>query len=89
MKAGQFPISDLEQRILDRGKAEGKAEGEAKGKAEGKAEDILAVLRARGIRVPAAAKRRILAEQDLATLDGWLLKAVTATRLADVLGEPA
>ncbi len=50
---------------------------------------VLAVLRARGIAVPDAARARILAEEDTRRLDGWLEKAVTAASVDDVLGSGA
>ncbi len=69
-----------------KGKADGRAEGEAKGKAdgraEGKAEAVMTVLRARGLRVAAKAKRRIVACTDLDQLDQWLVRAVTVESAA-------
>lgn len=65
--------------------AQGRAEGEAKGKAEGKAEGILRVLEARQLAVTEAQRERILACADLAVLDSWLVRAVTAASTDDVL----
>ncbi len=48
---------------------------------------VLAVLRARGMAVPDAARERILAEGNTQRLDQWLDKAVTAASVDDVLGE--
>ncbi len=59
----------------------------AKEKAEGKAEAILTVLAGRGLRPSASVRRRILSTTDLATLERWLLKAVTATSPEDVFEE--
>jgi post-segregation antitoxin (ccd killing protein) len=59
--------------------------GQAQGRTEARARDVLTVLRARGIRVSIAARKRILTEQDLEQLDRWLQKASVATSLADVL----
>jgi hypothetical protein len=57
------------------------------GKAEGKAEAVLAVLDARRIAVPDDVRDRITACVDLALLDRWLARAVTALAAADVVGE--
>jgi hypothetical protein len=46
-------------------------------------------LRVRGIAVPEATRERILAQKDPEQLDRWLEKAVVATSLAEVLGEPS
>jgi hypothetical protein len=88
MNSGHYEYqSDFARKYVAQGRAEGKAEGEAKGKAEGeakgeakgKAEAVLAVLGARNIDVPAATRERLLACTDLATLDRWLVVAVTAS----------
>jgi Uma2 family endonuclease len=55
------------------------------GKAEGKAEAVVAVLRGRGLSVPAAVEERILACRDLAQLDTWLRGAATATSVEALL----
>jgi hypothetical protein len=52
---------------------------------EGKAESVLAVLDARGLRVPARERARVLGCDDQATLDTWIAAAATAESLADVL----
>lgn len=69
-------------------KADSKAEGRVEGKAEGKAEDILTVLAMRGVAVTDADQRRILASTDLAQLKRWLVKALDARDITDVLAEP-
>ncbi len=50
---------------------------------------VLAVLRVRGIAVPAAARKRILAERDLQHLERWHEKAILATALDEVLDDRA
>jgi len=62
-------------------------EGRGQGRAEGEAEAILKVLAARKIDVPADARERILSCKDLALLDTWLTRAVTAMNASEVLGE--
>ena len=70
------------------GEAKGKAEGEAKGKAEGEARAILAVLEARGLKVPARVREVVQSCTDLAQLDAWVRAAVTAPS-AEALLSPA
>jgi hypothetical protein len=67
-----------------RGEARGRAEGEARGRAEGEAKALLAVLEARGFRVTEEQRTRITACPDMATLERWLKKAVTASNANDI-----
>ncbi len=64
---------------------DGFQEGEAKGEAKGKAESVLAVLAARGLAVTEAQRARILTCSDLAELDRYLQRAITAGSTDDVL----
>jgi len=68
---------------------EGHAEGRAEGRAETRADAVLTVLRVRGIAVPEAARKRILAEKDLHRLERWHEKAIVATSLSEVLNDRA
>lgn len=52
---------------------------------ETRANEVLTVLRVRGIVVPAAARKRILAQKDLEQLERWLKKAIVATSIEDVI----
>jgi hypothetical protein len=61
----------------------------AQGRTEGEARALLTALRVRGIAVPEATREQILAQKDPEQLDRWLEKAVVATSLAEVLGEPS
>lgn len=63
---------------------EGHAKGHAKGRIESAAESVLDVLRVRGIAVSAAARKRILAQRNLAQLQRWLEKAVVATSVDEL-----
>ena len=54
---------------------------------QGKAEAILQVLATRGLDVPTDVRERVLACKDLALLDTWLTRAVTATSVSEVLRE--
>ncbi|AUX36429.1 hypothetical protein SOCE836_086360 [Sorangium cellulosum] len=47
----------------------------AKGKIEAKAQDVLAILEARGMDIPAEVRERVLASTDLAELDRWIRRA--------------
>ena len=60
------------------------AEGRAEGCVETRSEDILTVFRVRGIAVPAAARKRILAQKDLKQLQRWYEKAVVAESVDDL-----
>jgi hypothetical protein len=59
------------------------------GRTEKQANDVLTVLNARGIAVPPAVRKRILAEKDLQQLERWLKKAAIATSLEEVIDAPA
>jgi hypothetical protein len=78
--------SELFRGIFKKGKAEGKVEGKAEGKAKGVAEGILIVLKARGVPVNEAIRRRVLACTNLRTLDAWLRRASVAETAASVVG---
>ena len=67
------------------GEARGKAEGLTEGEARGKADSILAILRARGLSVPEPVAAQILQCRNLASLDAWLLRAMTVSSAAEVL----
>jgi hypothetical protein len=43
------------------------------------------VLRARGIDVPEAARAHILAQTDLELLERWLVRAIVASSIGDVM----
>jgi hypothetical protein len=73
-------------RLLAEGEAKGKAEGEAKGKAEGEARMILRVLAARGLRVSAEIRQRVLSCADPSQLGTWGDRAATAASIDDVFG---
>ena len=77
-------FSETHRSYFAQGKAEGEAEGEAKGKAEGEARAILRVLDRRGVPVSDEQRERILTCSDLAQLEGWLDRAVTARTVDEV-----
>ena len=80
----QIIMTELRQR-WEREKAELRAEGLRTGKAEGKAEGILAVLTARGLPVSERVRQQVLSCKDLAVLDRWLARAITAPSATDVI----
>ncbi|WP_424570110.1 hypothetical protein [Streptomyces sp. CH-036] len=55
------------------------------GRVEGRAEDILRILEVRGVAVPDEARQRISSCTDLAVLDVWFERAVTAATADAVL----
>jgi hypothetical protein len=59
------------------------------GRIEARARDVLTVLRVRGIAVPEAARKRILAQKDLQRLERWLEKATIATSIGEVIDDRA
>lgn len=59
------------------------------GRVETRADAVLTVLRVRGIAVPDAARKRILAQKDLQRLERWHEKAIVATSLSEVLDDRA
>ena len=87
MTEGERLIALGEARGKAEGKVEGKAEGRAEGKAEGIAHAVLAVLQARGIAVSETARSRILSCTDVAVLDGWIVRAATASSAAEIVSE--
>ncbi len=62
-------------------------EGRVEGRLEGRAEDILRILDLRGVPVPEAARQRVSACTDLAVLDVWFERAVTAPSADAVFGD--
>ncbi|MEV4875941.1 hypothetical protein [Streptomyces cyaneofuscatus] len=57
------------------------------GRAEGRAEDILRILTVRGVSVPDEARQRVTACTDLAVLDVWFERAITAPTADAVFDE--
>jgi hypothetical protein len=62
-----------------RGRVEGEARGRAEGEAQGELRALLTVLSARGIELSAEHAARVRACKDIAVLEAWLRRAVTAT----------
>ena len=88
MSQGNYQYqSDFAKKYVAEGKAEGEAKGKAEGEAKGKAEAILRVLGARRLPVADAQRARVLACTDLALLDRWLDRAVTAASADEALAD--
>ncbi len=73
------------RKIRAEEEAKGKVKGKAEGEAKGKAEAIVTVLAGRGLHPSDAVCRLILGTTDLATLERWLLRAVTVTSPEEVV----
>lgn len=67
-------------------RAEGEAQGEARGEARGLAKAILRVLAARGMVATDAQVAEIRGCQEEATLNGWLVRAVSAGSVEAIFG---
>jgi hypothetical protein len=61
--------------------------GIRQGKAESKAESIITLLVARGVSLDATTRDRILAEQDLAQLERWIVRAASCGSISELLAE--
>jgi len=67
------------------GRARGRAEAWATGRAIGMGRAVLIVLDTRGIAVPTVVQERVRACTDLAQLETWLVRALTATTADEVI----
>jgi Uma2 family endonuclease len=74
--------------VLEAAMEDARAAGILHGKAEGKAEGIITLLVACGVPLDATARERILAEQDLARLDRWIVRAASCGSISELLAEP-
>ncbi|KFE62719.1 hypothetical protein [Hyalangium minutum] len=61
-------------------------QGWMKGVARGRADSVLRILSKRGIPVDDGTRQRILGCTELETLDQWFDRALTVTRLSDLMG---
>ena len=77
------------QNTWEQARDEGRKEGRKEGLAEEAARSVLTVLRVRGIEVPDAVRKRILAEKDRGRLERWHERAILASSIVDVLDEPS
>ncbi|GAA3157723.1 hypothetical protein [Nonomuraea roseoviolacea] len=88
MTSTDWPVySPFAREHYGRGLDEGRAEGRAKGKAEEAARMLLLVLGARGFGVPDDMRARISTCADLAQLESWATRAVTAQTLQELFDQ--
>jgi hypothetical protein len=73
------------EQLVERGHRRGLKQGLALGLAQG----LLRILATRGLPVDEPARQRILTCMDVAVLEKWLDRALTATTLSEVLEESA
>jgi predicted transposase YdaD len=74
------------QQGIERGIQQGVVQGMAEGRVAGEADAILRVLDARGLKVSAVQRKRIIGCTDLEQLQEWITRAVTAAKVADIFG---
>ncbi|MCY1073170.1 hypothetical protein [Archangium lansingense] len=74
------------EELIARGIKRGLKQGLEQGRAQGQAEGVLRILAARGILVDEQVRQRMLTCTDMAILDRWFDRALTATTLSEVLG---
>ena len=85
MRPDDYEIkNEVVKEFFGRAEAKGLAKGKAEGKADGLARALLEVLKRRNIGVDETLSQEVLACRDEARLIGWIEKAATAQRLADV-----
>ncbi len=75
MRSGYEFKSEFARTYVAKGREEGIQEGLLKAKAA----DVIAVLEARGLEVPADVRERILASTELAELDRWIRRAAVVS----------
>lgn len=78
--------SEFAREHWARGREEGREEGRKEGRAESAADAVVKVLAARGIPVSGDGRQTIMSTTDLALLDRWLVQAVTASSIGELLG---
>lgn len=75
----------VEARGKARGRAQGRAQGRAEGEAKGRAEALLRILDARNLAVSRNQLAKVRACTDIAILDQWIVRAITAESTREVL----
>ena len=73
------------RRSWEDARAEERTKGRNEGRIEAQIDAVLAVLRGRGIAVPEAIRKRILAQTDLQQLQRWHERAIVATSIDEVI----
>ncbi len=81
-------LSDVARKYYGDGEAAGRAAGETEGEAKWKRAALLAVVDARGLVASPEIRARIDACSDVALLDRWIARAVTAVLVDAIVSEP-
>jgi hypothetical protein len=93
MDSHKIPVSPALQRLGEEFQAlygeKLEARGEARGEVRGAANTLLKVLAARGLAIDEARRAEVLACQEVAQLDRWVVQAAVANTLDDVFGPRA
>jgi hypothetical protein len=84
---GKRPTRNLKEQEFIVAMHKSWEDARTEGRTETRADAVLTVLRVRGIAVPEAARKRILAQKDLHQLERWHEKAIVATSISEVLGD--
>ncbi|AUX48888.1 hypothetical protein SOCE26_104310 [Sorangium cellulosum] len=85
MKAGYEFQSEFARSYVAKGVEKGREEGLREGALKTKAHDVLAVLEARGLEVPADVREYVLASTDIAELDRWIRRAAVVSDARELL----
>ncbi|WP_437304833.1 hypothetical protein [Sorangium sp. So ce388] len=86
MKSGYEFQSEFARTYAAKGREEGRKEGLQEGLVKAKAHDVLAILEARGLDVPAEVRERVLASTDVDELDRWVRRAAVVSDTRELLG---
>lgn len=81
-------MKTMAEVLKEQGRQIGLAQGEAKGEAKGLAKALLRLLEAKGIRVDDSSRQRIQSCTEVSILERWHERALSATRLSEVLDAP-
>ncbi|WP_437854667.1 hypothetical protein [Sorangium sp. So ce363] len=85
MKSGYEFQSEFARSYVAKGVEKGREQGRLEGILEAKARDVLAILEARGLEVPAEVRERVLASTDLDELDRWIRRAAVISDAQELL----
>jgi hypothetical protein len=77
-------VESFVEQGLEQGREQGLEQGLEQGRVQGKREDVVKVLDVRGLRPTEEQRARVDASTDLAQLDRWLERSLTATTAAEV-----
>lgn len=78
-------LTETQRQQLQQTRAEGRAEGRAQGRAEGEAAALLKILAQRGLELTPEQRRRITECTELAVLERWIDRSLSARSIDEVL----